>query len=153
MDINNINPALQDLKGLIGTWEMELSNAAFLPDLKTIIKEKASFEWLEEGDFLILRQGSKNTEAPWATWLIGHDRDSQNYTVFYIDDRRSSRVYEMSFENSVWKIWRNSPEFTQRFTGKVSEDEKSIIGFWEKSADGKTWDHDFDLTYKKTGKI
>jgi hypothetical protein len=146
---NNVNPELQDLKELIGTWEMSISNASFLPDLKTIIKGTASFEWFEGGDFLILRQGTKMEETPWATWFIGHDKDSQNYTILYIDDKQSSRVYEMSLENGIWKIWRNSPKFIQRFTGKISQDKKMIEGYWEKSTDGKTWNHDFNLTYKK----
>jgi hypothetical protein len=146
---NNINPALQGIKGFIGTWEMELSNASFLPDPKTIIKGTAVFEWFEEGDFLILRQGVKNAGTPWATWFIGHDKDSQNYTVLYIDDQQSSRVYEMSFAGEVWKIWRNAPEFIQRFTAEISKDKKTISGCWEKSTDSKTWHHDFDLTYRK----
>ncbi len=148
MDNNNINPALQDLKELIGTWEMELSNASFLPDLKTIIEGTASFEWFEEGDFLILRQGIKK-EKTWATWFIGHDEDSQSYKVLYLDNKKSSRVYEMSFENGIWNIWRNSPGFIQRFTGKISNDKKIIEGYWEKSGDGESWNHDFDPTYKK----
>jgi hypothetical protein len=150
MEHSNINPALQDLKELIGTWEMELFNAAFLPDPTTIIKGTASFDWFEGGDFLILRQGTKKKETPWATWFIGHDEDSQNYTILYIDDKQSSRVYEMSFENGIWKIWRNAPGFIQRFTGKVSKDKKMIEGYWEQSTDGKTWNHDFDLIYKRT---
>jgi len=149
MENNNINPALQDIKGFIGTWEMELSNASFLPDPKTIIKGTAIFEWFEGGDFLILRQGTKK-KAPWATWFIGHDEDSRNYTVLYLDDRQSSRVYEMSFEDGIWKIWRTSPGFAQRFTGTISDDKKTITGYWEKSTDGKRWDHDFDLKYKKS---
>ena len=64
MNDNNINPALQALKELIGTWEMELTNASFLPDPTTVIKGTASFEWFEGGDFLILRQGIKNDETP-----------------------------------------------------------------------------------------
>jgi len=149
MENNNINPALQDIKGFIGTWEMELSNACLLPDPKTIIKGTAIFEWFEGGDFLILRQGTRK-EAPWATWFIGRDKDSPNYTVLYLDDKQSSRVYEMSYENDSWKLWRNSPDFIQRFAGKVSEDKKTITGYWEKSTDGKTWSHDFDLKYAKT---
>ena len=146
---NNINPALQELKQFIGTWEMEISNASFLPDANAIIKARASFEWFEEGEFLILRQGTKNKETPWAIWFIGHDKDAQNYTVFYIDDQQSSRVYEMSFENRIWKIWRNGPQFMQRFTGEINKDKNIISGYWEKSVDGKNWEHDFHLTYKK----
>lgn len=146
---NNINPALQELKQFIGTWEMEISNASFLPDANAIITARASFEWFEEGEFLILRQGTKNMETPWAIWFIGHDKDAQNYTVFYIDDQQSSRVYEMSFENRKWKIWRNGPQFIQRFTGEINKDKNIISGYWEKSVDAKNWEHDFHLTYKK----
>jgi hypothetical protein len=146
---NNINPMLQDFAELIGDWEMVLSNTSVLPDPTAIINGTASFEWFEGGDFLILRQGTKKGETPWATWFIGHDKDSKNYTVLYLDDRQSSRVYEMSLENDTWKMWRNTPEFTQRFTGTISEDKKLIEGRWEKSTDGKTWAHDFDLTYRK----
>lgn len=31
---NNINPALQELKQFVGTWEMEISNASFFATLK-----------------------------------------------------------------------------------------------------------------------
>ncbi|PYF72968.1 DUF1579 family protein [Pedobacter nutrimenti] len=146
---NNINPALQELKQFIGTWEMEISNASFLPDANATIKASASFEWFEEGEFLILRQGTKNQETPWAIWFMGHDKDAKNYTVLYIDDQQSSRVYEMSFENSIWKMWRNVPQFMQRFTAEINKDKNIISGYWERSVDGKNWEHDFHLTYKK----
>lgn len=145
---NNINPELRNIKEFIGNWEMQLSNASFFTDPKTVIKGIATFEWFEGGHFLILRQGTKE-KAPWATWFIGHDKDSEIYTVLYLDDKQSSRVYEMSFKDNMWKLWRNSPGFAQRFTGKISEDKKTITGHWEKSTDGKTWTHDFDLKYVK----
>ena len=49
----------------------------------------------------------------------------------------------MSFEDGVWKLWRDEPDFSpldfaQRYTGISSDD-------------GKTWEHDFDLTYIKAG--
>jgi hypothetical protein len=144
----DINPALKNIEMLAGEWAMELSNASFLPDPNTTIKGSVSFEWLENGDFLVMRQGEKN-DSMWATWLIGHDEDSQNYTVLYIDNRRVSRVYDMSFEKDVWKIWRNAPGFSQRFVGKISKDKKIIKAYWEKSADGKTWEHDFDMLFKR----
>jgi hypothetical protein len=60
----------------------------------------------------------------------------------------------MSFEDGVWKLWRDEPDlspidFSQRFTGTFSDDGKSIAGRWEINHDGKTWEHDFDLTYVK----
>jgi uncharacterized protein (TIGR02246 family) len=38
-------------------------------------------------------------------------------------------------------------EFAQRYTGTFSSDGKTIAGAWEICHDGKTWEHDFDLTY------
>ncbi|WP_020599289.1 hypothetical protein [Spirosoma panaciterrae] len=142
-----INPSIKDLEVLIGNWTAEISNASFLPDLSTTIQSVATFEWFEEGEFLVLRLGTKVT--PHSTWLIGRDQDFPNYTALYFDDRHVSRVYEMSFNDDTWKIWRNAPNFMQSFEGKISEDRNTIVGAWSKSFDGKEWEHDFDLLYKR----
>ncbi|MDB4940257.1 MAG: hypothetical protein JWO40_682 [Candidatus Doudnabacteria bacterium] len=143
------NPALKDLELLIGHWTTELSNASFLNDRSAVLQGNASFEWFGDGDFLVLYQGTKNVDAAWATWIIGRDQDTSDYTILYFDDRRFSRVYEMSFKKGVWKIWRNSPKFIQSFKGVISKDKKTITGRWRKSSDGKRWEHDFDLVYKR----
>jgi hypothetical protein len=142
-----INPALKDLEVFVGQWTTEISNASFLPDLSATLQSRASFEWFEDGEFLVLRQGTKETAH--ATWLTGHDQESPNYTVLYFDDRHFSRVYEMSFEGDTWKIWRNAHKFVQSFEGKLSKDKNTITGAWGKSSDGKKWEHDFDLVYKR----
>jgi hypothetical protein len=142
-----INPVLTELAFLVGKWDMKISNASFLPSSSEVVEAPASFEWYESGEFIVLRQGTEDT--PHATWIIGHDQDAQNYTVLYFDDRHVSRVYEMSFENDAWKMWRNGPEFMQSFEGKVSDDKNTIAGAWSKSKDGKKWEHDFDLTYSR----
>ena len=79
-------------------------------------------------------------------YWTGH---SKHYAVFYIDDRRVSRVYEMSLAKGVWKIWRNAAGFTQRFVGKLDKSGTSIKARWEKSVDGVNWEHDFDAAYTK----
>jgi hypothetical protein len=147
MTAKNINPALKDLTVFVGQWTAKISNASFLPDLSDTLQSTASFEWVEDGDFLALRQGTKETAH--ATWLIGHDQDSPNYTVLYFDDRHFSRVYEMSFKGDMWKIWRNAPNFVQSFEGKLSKDKNTITGAWSKSSDDKKWEHDFDLVYER----
>lgn len=140
---SKINPALKPLKFLLGDWEMELSNAVFLPDPKTTIEGEASFEWIESGAFLVMRMGED------ATWLISRDGSMENYKIFYFDTRMVSRVYEMSLTDDTWKIWRNSPDFSQRFEGKIDTNHKIINAYWEKSMDGKKWEHDFDVMYRK----
>ena len=143
------NPALRDLEVLIGTWEMELSNAAFLPDRSATVKGEASFQWLEHGAFLIMRMGGDPSNSPGAIWLINRDESSPVYKVFYYDDRKVSRIYEMSFSDNLWKLWRQSQNFSQRFEGKFSKDGNKISAKWEKSEDGQNWQHDFDITYSR----
>ncbi len=143
------NPALKALEVLVGDWEMELSNASFLPSPSDTVKGHVTFEWLENGGFLVMRQGDKPRGAPAATWVIGRDDSAQNYSILYFDSRGVSRKYEMSFNDGVWKIWRESPGFWQRYEGKVSEDGHTITAHWENSPDGKKWQHDFDMTYTR----
>ena len=145
----NPNPALENLAVLIGRWEMELSNAAFLPNPSATVKGKVSFEWLEDGAFLVIRMGDRLSEAPHAIWLIHRDDSSSQYKVFYYDDRKVSRIYEMSFSNNIWKLWRETSDFSQRFEGNLSPDGNKILAKWEKSSDGQKWEHDFDVTYTR----
>jgi hypothetical protein len=126
-----------------------VSAASFLPDPSTTIHGQASFEWLEGGDFLVARQGSKAAGPPYSTSIIGRDETTETYTVLYFDDRGVSRVYQMSLEGQVWKEWRHAPGFSQRFTGTISVDGNTIRASWEKSSDGSTWQHDFNLIYKR----
>ena len=86
---------------------------------------------------------------PDATWLIGRDEATPNYVVLYYDSRKVSRVYEMSFSDGIWKMWRHSPGFSQRYAAKLSPDGDTILASWEKSVDGQKWEHDFDITYTR----
>ena len=145
----NPNPALQDLEILVGDWKMELSNASFLPHSSDTVTGHVSIKWLEEGAFLVMYMGSQPLGTPDAIWLIGRDESTPNYVVLYYDNRKVSRVYEMSFSDGTWRMWRNSPGFSQRFEGKLSEDGNTITAHWQNSNDGSTWEHDFDVTYAK----
>jgi hypothetical protein len=81
--------------------------------------------------------------------IIGPDDAAGTYCVLHYDSRGVSRIYQMSLDDSTWKLWRNFPGFSQRFTGEFSEDGKIIQARWEKSTDGSNWEHDFNLTYTK----
>jgi hypothetical protein len=140
-----INPALAALRFLVGAWDMELSAASFLPDPDATVHGSVSFEWIEEGAALVMRMGT-------ATWIIGRDEAEPRYNVLYADDRGVSRVYLMSFSDGAWRMWRDTPEFAQRFEGQVSAGEAEINGTWRKSSDGgSTWEHDFNVRYRRAG--
>ncbi len=130
------NPALAQLEVLVGEWEMESPQ---YPGSRG----RLTFEWLEGGAFLVEHMAGN------ATWMIGRDESVQTYYMLYFDSRGVSRIYEMSLEGNVWKIWRNAPGFSQRFTATLADDGNTIRGRWEKSVDGLQWEHDFDLVYTK----
>jgi hypothetical protein len=143
------NPALKEIGILAGEWKMELFNSTFLPNPSDIVKGTVYFEWVEDGAFLEMRQGDKRPAPPAAIWLIGRDESSGKYEVLYFDARGVSRIYQMSFDGSLWKMWRESPGFSQRFEGKLSQGGSTIDARWEKTTDGVTWEHDFDMKYTR----
>ncbi len=63
----------------------------------------------------------------------------------------------MTFDDGLWTLRRDSPDFSplefwQRFTGTFSEDGNRIDGQWEISHDeGANWEKDFDLNYTRIG--
>ena len=149
MSSHQHNPALKHLEVLVGDWDMELANASFLPGPSETAKGHVSFEWMQDGAWLMMRMGDKPPSPPAAMWLIGRDESTPDYTVLYYDSRSVSRVYRMSFSERTWKMWREAPGFCQRYEGTVSQDGKTITARWEKSSDGTTWEHDFDVKYTR----
>ncbi len=130
------NPALARLDVLVGVWEFSS------PQFKGA-GGRVTFEWVEGGAFLVEHMAGN------ASWMIGRDEPQESYTILYYDSRGVSRVYQMSLVANLWKIWRNSAGFSQRFTSTLSDDGRTITGFWEKSSDGSNWERDFDITYTK----
>jgi hypothetical protein len=142
-----INPALSDLQPLVGRWRMELYNAAFLPDPDTRVSGSAEIGWIEDGSALRMRQGDPEQPGA-AVWIIGRDDSEAGYSVLYADGRGVSRIYRMSFDDRHWQMWRDTPEFSQRFEAQLDPDQGAIRGRWEKSTDQRaTWEHDFNVDY------
>ncbi len=144
--------SLEALKPLVGEWRL----AATFKDMPSAdIGARVTFAWLPGERFLIQRWEVPTPEAPDGIAIIGADpARAGNYLQHYFDTRGVARVYKMSFENGVWKLWRDeadfSPlDFSQRYTGTFSDDGTTIAGAWEICHDGTTWEHDFDLTYTK----
>jgi hypothetical protein len=154
-DIAAERPASLDrLNVLIGQWEMEASFEAgfFGPGTPPVTgRGRTTFEWLEGGFFLTQRFANEHPAAPSGITIIGVGADPGTFEQHYYDSRGVARVYQMSLEAGVWKLWREAPGFWQRYTGQMAEDGATIKGAWEASADGREWRHDFGLTYSKVG--
>ncbi|QLD89607.1 hypothetical protein HWV07_11425 [Natronomonas salina] len=150
------NPVLGRLDALVGEWEMQMSIGE-----QTLSGGRATFEWIEDGAFLVYRGEAEETSelaaelgenSPLPTVsIIGVDDATEQFTMLYSDARGVFRVYEMTLNSGEWELWRDAQGFAQRFTGTFSDDGDTITGTWEKSEDGSDWEHDFDLSYVKVG--
>jgi hypothetical protein len=135
---------MQALAPFIGSWRLGATPPGGPPWPG---EGRVTFEWLEGASFLIQRWSVEMPEAPDGIALIGSLDDSGRFRQHYFDSRGVHRIYEMSFQEGVWKLWRDGVDFSQRFNGVFSEDGRSISGTWEIAEDGVTWRTDFDETY------
>ena len=155
------DPTLEPLNWLVGTWTTEATHPA-MPGV--VVHGTAIIEWLEGQRFLILRTRTDHPEFPDALSVIGHmehDRvDSATGTVqaaagtpqlrmHYFDSRGVFRVYDASIAAASWRLWRDSPGFSQRFTGTLSDEGDTIIGRWQLRRDDVHWVDDLELTYRR----
>jgi hypothetical protein len=142
------NPALAHLRVLVGTWTT-VGAHPMVPGVTLL--GRTSFEWIEGGAFLMMRSEIAHPDFPSGIAIFGADDSSGAHSMLYFDERSVSRRYETSLQNNVWKWWRNDPEFSQRFTGTISADGRTIVSGGEMSRDGAAWEKDLQLTYTRAG--
>lgn len=151
-DVPASRPASLDrFDALIGEWEMEASFEAgyFAPDSPAITNRggRTTFEWLPGRFFLTQRFVSDHPAAPSGIAIIGPTDEPEILSQHYYDSRGVARVYKTSLDQKIWRVWRESPGFWQRYTGVVSDDSGRIDGAWEGSSNGRDWTRDFGLAY------
>ncbi len=140
------------LEPFIGQWSMEAEFPALPP---SDVRGKTMFEWLAGGPFLLQRWAVPIPEAPDGIAVVAWSQARDRYLQHYFDSRGVARVYEMSFDGTLWHLSRTAADlspldFAQRFTGTFSPDAQTITGSWETGeVDGSCWKHDFTLTYRR----
>jgi len=145
--------ALERLQPLVGEWTAEF-HFSFTPEP---VAGWLSFAWELGGRFLLQRSGAEHPDAPSGLCVIAiaEEGDGHEYVQHYFDSRGVVRVYRMTLRDGVWQLVRDRPDFTplafhQRYTGRFSDDGRTIDGRWETSDDdGATWETDFGLTFRK----
>ena len=145
---------IRDCRGLarfIGRWavEMELPDAPPLAGL-------ATFEWLLGHQFVVQRTTADHPDAPESHAIIAPDTHrASGYVQHYFDSRGVVRTYVMDVDGLDWTLTRTTPDFSpldfaQRWTGRFSDDGRTITGRWETSSPEATdWRLDFVLTYRR----
>ena len=148
-------PALAPLAPLVGTWHM----VATVDGQPLGGTATTTFAWATDGAFLVQHADAEPdeswpeewvTNAPFpVTTIIGADDALGTFHQLYADARGVHRVYRTAVEGAVWRVWRDAPEFFQRFEATISDDGATIAGRWEKSPDGVVWSVDFEVTYTR----
>jgi len=133
------------LRRLIGTWRVagRFVGGSEVQD----VAGTAAFRWIVKDALVIVR--TRMTLAPASTAIIGADDTHNAFTMLYSDERGVVRRFEMKLTTRRWTMLRRAPGFSQRFTGRLAPNGRRIRATWEKSADGRKWLRDFDLTYTK----
>jgi len=138
--------ALNEMQPLVGEWALE----AIAPGGEPWPADaRATIEWHHSGAHLVERTTIELPDAPDATKIMGCDAANGTYCQLYADDRGVCRAYEMSIGDGEWRLWRTGEPFSQRFIGRFEDDDNTIVGRWENAKDGKNYETDFDLIYRK----
>ncbi len=138
--------SLKQFDILLGAWTM----VGIHPYLPAAVYGHSSFEWLREGALLVWHfDWEPGQGIPSALSIIGHDDAVDPCSMLYTDERGVARIYQMSLVGGVWKMWRESPDFSRRMMGTFSEDGETITWQGEMSRDGSTWEPDLRVTYTR----
>jgi hypothetical protein len=144
------------LPRLVGSWTTEATHPA-LPGL--VVRGTASIEWLPGERFLIYRSSNEHPDFPDSISIIGDmskdrpvDADASKsagtqLAMHYFDTRGVFRAYEVSADKYTWRISRQAPGFSQRFTGTFADGGDSIIGMWQLSEDDVHWHDDLEINF------
>jgi hypothetical protein len=151
-------PAVKGLAALVGEWTTEATHPLF-PG--TVVHGAASIAWFEGETFLVVRASTDHPDFPDSIAIIGdtaHDRADpgappvegpHGLRMFYFDERGVHRIYETKVSAAAWEYWRMAPGFSQRFTGTFADGGNTIDGRSQLCKDGKTWDDDLRITYRR----
>lgn len=154
-------PTLDPLNRLVGTWTTQATHPA-VPGGG--VHGSAIIEWLEGERFLIHRARTDHPDFPDAISIIvltERDRidsatgagptvaDTSQLRMQYFDSRGVFRVYEVGIDDASWRLWRDAPGFSQRFTGTLTDGGDTIIGRWQVCQDDLHWDGDLAITYRR----
>ena len=140
------NPALEPFSVLAGTWST-VGAHPLVPG--TTFHGRTSFEWIEGGAFMIMRSEIDEPGIPSGVAIVGSDDATGESFMLYFDERGVSKKYAVTLRDNTWTWWRNAPGFSQRFTGTIRDDGRTIIGKGQLSKDGASWEGDLELTYTR----
>ena len=109
---SHTNSAIERLAVFIGEWNIEITSMSFHSDSSAVERGHTSFDWLENGAFLIQRSEVSAADWPRITAIIAPDEAAETYCMFYFDSRDVTRIYRMTLSGGIWTMWRDFPGFS-----------------------------------------
>ena len=143
MDMTERDPALQSFDALIGTWDTEATH----PTFDGVVPGSMTFEWLEGRHFLLQRSHTDNELFPDGISVIGAPEAGGGLVMEYFDSRGVRRTYGVSINDGVLRIWRDDPEFAQRFSAALRHD--SFDGLWQLARTPGDWQEDLKVVFRR----
>ena len=75
----------------------------------TVVRGRATYEWLEGGRFLIQRAVNEHPDFPDSLWVIGVMEGQNDLSMQYFDSRGVHRVYAIGFDGRELTLGRDAP--------------------------------------------
>lgn len=140
---------LEPFEALIGEWTVELTHPAFED---TVIRGRATYEWLEGGRFLIQRAENEHPDFPDALSVIGVMEGESDLSMLYFDSRGVHRVYVVGFDGRELTLERDEPGFAQRLSATLSDDGSTFSGVWQLNEGGQGYRDDLAFTFRRASR-
>jgi predicted Zn-dependent protease len=137
------DPSLQPFDALVGTWGTEATHPMF----DGAVPGEMTFEWLEGGRFLVQRSRNDHELFPDAICLIGAPEEGDGLVMEYFDSRGVRRTYGIAIEDGVLRIWRDDPDFAQRYSATLAPD--AFEGLWQLARTPGDWEDDLRVSYRR----
>ena len=136
-------PALEAFEVLIGTWDTVATHQMVDADVPGTV----TFEWLEGGQFIVQRSHNEHELFPDGLCVIGAPEAGDGLVMEYFDSRGVRRTYAVSLIDGVLRIWRDAPDFDQRFSATLGDD--TFEGTSQLARTPGDWQDDLRVTYRR----
>ena len=106
MDEADPRAKLEPFQALICEWTIEMTHP-MVED--TVIRGRATYEWLEGGRFLIQRAVNEHPDFPDSLCVIGVIESENDLSMQYFDLRGVHRAYAIGFDGRELTLRRDAP--------------------------------------------
>jgi hypothetical protein len=128
---------------LIGTWATEATH----PAIGATVAGRTTFEWLSGDQYVIQRSSNEHEQFPDSISVIGPPEGGIGLLMEYFDSRGVRRTYNISLADGTLRVWRDDPEFAQRYSAALDDD--AFTGLWQVARTPGDWQDDLAVSYRR----